>query len=100
MLSGKTAIVTGSSSGIGRAIAEEFAREGADVAVNYHSNEEGATAAHDEIIDQEQQAVVIQADVSDPDNATKLVERTRQELGRSTFSSTMLVSSHASLGMI
>ena len=41
-LKDKTALVTGSSSGIGEAIALRFAREGADVAVHYHSEEESA----------------------------------------------------------
>lgn len=81
MLESKTAIVTGSSSGIGRAIAEQLAREGADVAVNYYSNEEGATAAQETIEAAGQDAIVVQADVSEWDDATLLVERTRDELG-------------------
>lgn len=41
-LAGKIAIVTGSDSGMGQAIAEEFAKEGADVAVNYLEDQDGA----------------------------------------------------------
>lgn len=81
MLSGKTAIVTGSSRGIGRAIAEEFARQGADVTVNYHTNQEGAQAARDVIQDAGQEALVVQADISEPGDADRLVEETRAELG-------------------
>lgn len=81
MLEGKTAIVTGSSSGIGRSIAEELAREGADIAINYYSNEEGAIEAKETIEAIGQEAIVIQADVSKWDDANRLVERTRDELG-------------------
>src|ERR1700753_515805 len=42
LLTGKKAFVSGGSRGIGRAICEIFAREGADVAFNYHSNDEAA----------------------------------------------------------
>ena len=41
-LDGKIALITGADSGIGRAIAEEFASEGADIAVTFHSNHAGA----------------------------------------------------------
>lgn len=81
MLSGKTAIVTGSSRGIGRAIAEELGSQGADVAVNYLSYKEGATAARDEIIERGQDAIAVQTDISDWDEASALVDRTRDELG-------------------
>jgi NAD(P)-dependent dehydrogenase (short-subunit alcohol dehydrogenase family) len=81
MLSEKTALVTGSSSGIGKAIAVEFAEQGADVAVNYSSNEEGAREAATAVREAGQRPVVVGADVSDPDEAQALVETTREELG-------------------
>ena len=48
-LEGKSAIVTGSSRGIGRAIATELARQGTDVLVNYNNNREAAEEVKDEI---------------------------------------------------
>jgi len=81
MLEGKTAIVTGSSRGIGRAIAEQFGKEGADVTVNYHTNQEGAERARDAIREDGQEAIAVRADISDWDDASRLVDRTRDELG-------------------
>ncbi len=81
MLSSKTALVTGSSSGIGQAIAEELGNQGADVTVNYRSNEAGATSTRDAIINSGQDAIAVQADISDWTDASELVARTRGELG-------------------
>jgi len=67
-------IVTGSSRGIGRGIALRFADDGYDVAINYHTNEEAAEAVAESVRDRGQSAVVVGADVSDPDAATRLVE--------------------------
>jgi 3-oxoacyl-[acyl-carrier protein] reductase len=68
-LEGKTALVTGASRGIGRAIAEELARAGATVVLGYHSGAEEAESAAAEIGGR-----AIQADVADPDDARRLVE--------------------------
>jgi 3-oxoacyl-[acyl-carrier protein] reductase len=68
-LEGKTALVTGASRGIGRAIALELARAGASVVLGYRSGGEEAEAAA-----QEAGGRAIQADVSDPDDARRLVE--------------------------
>ena len=70
------AVVTGSSRGIGRAIAHRFARDGYDVAVNYHTSEAAAEAVADEVRERGQEAVVVGADVSDADDARRLVDRT------------------------
>ncbi len=72
-LEGKTALVTGGSRGIGRATCLALAREGARVAVNYVSN---AQAAREAVADIEQlgaEAMMVEADVSDPDSVTDMV---------------------------
>jgi 3-oxoacyl-[acyl-carrier protein] reductase len=68
-LEGKTALVTGASRGIGRAIAEELARAGATVVLGYHSGAEEAEATAAEIGGR-----AVQADVADPADARRLVE--------------------------
>ena len=64
-LENKVALITGSDSGIGQATAEEFARVGADVAVTFHTDEEGAedTAAHVKAV--RRRVIVRQLDVRD-----------------------------------
>jgi 3-oxoacyl-[acyl-carrier protein] reductase len=67
-LEGKTALVTGASKGIGRAIAAELARAGASVVVGYRSGKDEAEALAAEI-----GGSAVQADVSNPEEATRLV---------------------------
>ncbi|NHX35310.1 MULTISPECIES: SDR family NAD(P)-dependent oxidoreductase [Halolamina] len=67
-------IVTGSSRGIGRGIAERYAADGYDVAVNYHTSEEAAEETAARVRSAGQEAVVVGADVADPDAAERLVE--------------------------
>jgi NAD(P)-dependent dehydrogenase (short-subunit alcohol dehydrogenase family) len=76
-----SAVVTGSSRGIGRAIALRFARDGYDVAVNYHTSDEAAAVVAEAVREAGQEAVVVGADVSDPDAATDLVETAAEAFG-------------------
>ena len=73
-LNGKAALVTGSSKGIGRAIALRFARSGADVAVNYISSRELAEEVCEEIRKMGRKSIVIQADVSDSNQVNQMIE--------------------------
>ena len=80
-LNGKVALVTGSSSGIGRATAEALAANGARVAINFHRNEAGASAAQAQITAADGRAIVIQADVTQASDVQSLVEQTVAEFG-------------------
>ena len=80
-LQGKRAIVTGGSRGIGRAIALELGRLGADVVVSYRERSESAEQVAEAIRKDGGEAVAIQADVADPEQARGLVEAAIQRLG-------------------
>jgi 3-oxoacyl-[acyl-carrier protein] reductase len=82
LLENKVAIVTGASRGIGRAIAEELARRGARVVVNYHRNAKAAAEVVAAIEADGGQAVAIQADVSDFEQAAGLIKAALDTFGQ------------------
>ena len=63
-LAGKVALITGSSSGLGKAIAERYAALGADIVVHYAKSKAGAEEVVRTITEQGQRAVAVQADIS------------------------------------
>ncbi|MFD9897194.1 glucose 1-dehydrogenase [Mesorhizobium sp. NPDC059025] len=79
---GKTAIVTGSSRGIGRAIAERLADDGAGVVINYLENESRAREVVDEIEAKGGKAIAVQADVSNPVDIRRLFDEAEAAFGR------------------
>ncbi|HBF43166.1 MAG TPA: 3-oxoacyl-ACP reductase [Desulfobacteraceae bacterium] len=81
-LKGKIALVTGSSRGVGRAVALGFAKDGAKVVVNYTSNEKAANEAVNKIQAMGSEAVSVRADVAQKTDAERLVETTIKTFGR------------------
>ena len=81
-LSGKTAVVTGGSRGIGRAIALRLATQGADVCFSYRGNVAAAEETAAAIRALGRRAVAVQADVADPEAADALIKTAIAELGK------------------
>ena len=78
-IDGKTALVTGGSRGIGRAIALELAREGAKVAINFASNEAKAQAVAEEITQLGGTCFLAQANLANPEEARAMVKKVAAE---------------------
>jgi 3-oxoacyl-[acyl-carrier protein] reductase len=80
-LAGRTALVTGGSRGIGRAVCVRLAREGARVAINYAQNEQAAREAQRLVEAEGAECLLIQADVSDPAAVAAMVATAERALG-------------------
>lgn len=81
-LKNKTAIITGSSRGLGKKTAIALAKQGANVVVNYNSNKAEAQATVNEILSFEGNAIAIKADVSKSEDVNNLFEKTIEHFGK------------------
>lgn len=81
-LKGKTAVITGGDSGIGRAVALAFAREGADVVVSYLNEEEDAQETRRVVEDAGRKCLLIAGDIGDEAHCKKIVEQAMSEFGQ------------------
>lgn len=80
-LTGRTALVTGASGGIGRGLAQALGEAGCDVAVHYHGNAEAAQQTADTIRSSGRRAYIVQADLSDAEAVVGLAREVEQQLG-------------------
>jgi NAD(P)-dependent dehydrogenase (short-subunit alcohol dehydrogenase family) len=80
-LTGKVALITGADSGIGKAVAIAYAREGADVAIAYLEEDDDAEDTAKWVRDAGRRALLLKGDVSDPQHCRDIVARTVEELG-------------------
>jgi len=81
-LTGRTAVVTGGSRGIGRAIVLRLATQGADVAFSYHGNAAAAEATAEEVRALGRTALPVNADVSQPESAETLIKEALDAFGK------------------
>ena len=84
-LGGKVALITGSSQGIGRAIAQRLALMGADIVINYRSNARAAEEARVSIESLGRRCISVQADVSQEEDVARLFAETLTHLGPATI---------------
>lgn len=80
-LTGRKALITGGDSGIGRAVAIAFAREGADVLISYLSEDEDAQETAKYVEEAGQKAILVPGDISDETHCKQLIQRAVDELG-------------------
>ncbi|GAB3203125.1 glucose 1-dehydrogenase [Pontibacter aydingkolensis] len=80
-LKNKIALITGSDSGIGQATAIEYAREGADIVICYHTDKEGAEETLHKIKKENRKGIILQVDISDEQAVEQLFEQAMKEFG-------------------
>ena len=81
-LAGKAAVITGADSGIGRAVAIAYAREGADVLISYLSEDDDARETAKWVEEAGRRAVVVPGDLVDPAHCRAVIDKAVQEFGR------------------
>lgn len=80
-LTGKTAVITGSARGIGKAIALRYAQLGANIVINYSANRANADQALKEVLAHGGQAIAVQADISQPADVDRLFTQAKEQFG-------------------
>lgn len=85
LFEGRTALVTGGARGIGRGICEMLAAQGARVAINYQQNEQAARETCDAVKQASAEAMIVQGDVSQPDDVDRMMSTVRDEWGPIDF---------------
>src|SRR3954466_12406924 len=81
-LEGRVALITGGDSGIGRAVAIAFAKEGADVAINYLEEDKDAKETQRLVEEKGRKCVLLPGDVGDEKTARRIVDKAAKQLGR------------------
>src|SRR5690242_16024651 len=81
-LSGKAAVITGGASGIGKAVAIAYAREGADVLISYLNEHEDAGDTRKWVEEAGQKAVLVPGDIAEPAHCREIIATAHQEFGR------------------
>jgi NAD(P)-dependent dehydrogenase (short-subunit alcohol dehydrogenase family) len=82
ILKGKVALVTGASRGIGASVARMLADRGADIAINYHSKGSRAENVATDVREVGRRALLVQGDLTNPDDVATMMESVRVEYGR------------------
>lgn len=80
-LAGKMAVITGADSGIGRAVAIAFAREGADILISYLEEDEDARETAQHVEEAGRKAVLVKGDIQSADHCRYIVDRAMADLG-------------------